>query len=109
MNEKIPASLKNKWNEICSQAQLLSFRKGQTLFYEGHAPYGVFVIKSGKVQYSQGGNACAQEHIWNSPQGEVIGLYHLFSNTPYCCTGNAASDCETLFVSKTQLAHFLNH
>lgn len=103
MNETIFSSLKSHWDRLLQEGQKVSFRKGQVLFYEGHSPYGIFVVKSGKVRFSRGDHPCTLDHFWQSPRGKVIGVDH-FPETPFCCTCTAVNDCQMLFISKTQLA-----
>lgn len=81
----------------------MTFHKGQVFFYEGHTPYGLFVLKSGGVQFSKDETACGEEHLWSSPNGKVVGLHPFFDETPYCCTCTAKQDCKVIFISKTQL------
>ncbi len=107
MNESLFSSLQKHWAEITDRGQALTFRQGQTLFYEGHDPCGVFVVCSGQVKLSSSGAPCRRE-LWESPSGKVMGLFHLFSGSPFCCTGVAKTDCEVLFISKTQLMPFLS-
>lgn len=89
---------------MVEEGQPLVFHKGQCLFYEGHSPYGLFVLKSGRVRFQTSGE-CGKEHGWKSPSGgKVFGLRSFFDEIPYCCTCTALEDCEVLFISKTQLA-----
>lgn len=107
MDEKILRSLKKKWPSLVKQGQPLKFHKGQVLFYEGHDPYGVFVVQTGKIRFERmERNLCGEEHLWTAPQGEVIGLQPFFDEHPYCCSCLALSDCEVLFIPKSQLLSF---
>lgn len=107
MNSKQLASLEKQWDRLVSEGQPLTFRKGQVLFYEGHTPYGLFVIQSGKVRFLRGDHPCDQNHLWSSPKGNVIGLHHFFDGPPFCCTCLASDDCQVIFISKTQLLPFV--
>ncbi|MFO1519835.1 MAG: cyclic nucleotide-binding domain-containing protein [bacterium] len=104
---KIPASLEKGWKELCQNSQEIDFKKGQVLFYEGHQPYGVFVLQSGELEFSQGGRHCNNEHYWSSHQGKAIGMKTFLKGSPYSCTCVALTDCRTLFITKTQLMPFL--
>ncbi|MBI1909489.1 MAG: cyclic nucleotide-binding domain-containing protein [Deltaproteobacteria bacterium] len=103
MQEETLLSLKTHWNELLKQGQPLSFRKGQVLFYEGHIPYGLFIVQSGKVRYTRESGSCRAEHHVSSSEGEVLGLSHFFEENPYCCTCTASQNCQVVFISKSQL------
>lgn len=104
MNEEKFQPLKAHWDELLETGQKISFSKGQVLFYEGHSPYGIFVLKSGKVRFSVGEKPCPVDHLWKAPKGNGIGLHHFFDQTPFCCTCIALTDCKMVFISKTQLS-----
>jgi len=99
--------LKEHWDDLLKQGQKLSFHKDQFLCYEGHEPYGIFVLWSGKVDFSQGETSCEEPHLCSFSQGKVIGLHHFFSKTPFCCSCVAVTYCQITFISKTQLLPYL--
>lgn len=103
MEERLPSTLKDQWGQLLAEGQPLTFRKGQTLFYEGHTPYGIYVMQSGKVRFVKGDTSCQEVHLVPSPKGRVIGVNHFLSETPFCCTCVALTDCQLIFISKTQL------
>ena len=74
-----------KW---VKEGELLHFKKGQVLFYEGHLPFGFFLLNKGTV-------------LPPPMEDKTLGLLHLLSGTPYCSTCTAASDIEVLFFPKT--------
>ncbi|MDO8519158.1 MAG: cyclic nucleotide-binding domain-containing protein [Deltaproteobacteria bacterium] len=81
------------------------FHKGQSIFYEGHNPYGIFVLSSGNVRFVSS-QKCGTDHVWQSPSGKVLGLKFFFEDRPYCCDCIAKGECEVVFISKTQLEPF---
>jgi CRP-like cAMP-binding protein len=91
------------WDASVSEGQPIDFKRGQVLFYEGHIPYGVFVILSGHVSLVEGHSPCLHEHSRMSPQGLVFGLDAALEGIPSCCTCVADEDCRAVFVSKTLL------
>lgn len=107
MLERTLASIQARLDELLKGGQELTFRKGQVLFYEGHIPYGVFVIRSGGVNFVQGETPCEGEHLWPSSRGKVVGLRHVIDGTPSCCTSMATEDCEATFISKTLILPYL--
>lgn len=106
MERDFSALSESQWNEAIARGQPLTFHKNQVLFYEGHLPYGIFLVRSGKVALSSGGEICAAES-WSAPQGKIFGISHVVSGSPFCCTGVAAEDCEVVFISKSRLVALL--
>ena len=85
----------------------MAFGEGQVLFYDGHYPYGLFVILEGEVGFAKEGVPCSGDHFWESPRGRVIGLDSFVKGTSSCCTSRATRRCRVVFISKTQLLPFL--
>ncbi len=101
------SSLESQWETVRREGQPLSFRKGQVLFYEGHYPYGLFVLMSGQVSFTREGIPSGDDHRWPFLKREAIGVEALVKNEAYCCTCTAVRDCQAVFLSKTQLVPFL--
>lgn len=72
----------------------LVFQKGQVLFYEGHIPFGFFVIKEGKVGFSSGKSQ-------NETVEQVVGIQNVLSETPYSATCTAQTLVRAVFVPKS--------
>lgn len=106
MEKDFSAISESQWNEAIAQGQALTFHRGQVLFYEGHMPYGIFLVRSGQVELSSCGESCAAES-WSAPQGKIFGISHVVAGSPFCCTGVAATDCEVIFISKSRLEALL--
>lgn len=106
MKESFLKKIKEHWDELLKEGQTLKFGKGQVLFYEGHNPYGLFVIKSGKVRFTKDGKLCRGNHLWLTSKGDVVGFDSFFDGVPYCCTCTS-QDCQVVFVSKTQLLPYM--
>ncbi len=91
---------------VC-KGQALSFRKGQVLFYEGHIPYGIYLVRSGIIAISSKQEECPPEVAGKIPQGEIYGLDAILQKHPFCCTGTAQTDCEAIFISRNLLEPML--
>lgn len=107
MGTKIIQKLESQWSKLKKQAQALHFKKGQILFYEGHLPYGIYLIESGKLVFRKDEKTCFKEHEFRIHKDRVIGLHTLLDNLSNECSCEAETECNLLFVSKTQLSHFL--
>lgn len=94
------------WEGLLAQGQHLTFRRGQTLIYKDHIPYGVFVILQGRVDLIGATEDCEHEEMKRIPQGDVVGLDPVLKGTHSCCDVVAAEDCQTIFISKTLLLQY---
>jgi CRP-like cAMP-binding protein len=70
------------------------FRKGQTIFYSGHVPYGLFILLSGEVELKSDNKKTA---VINS--NSLLGLSAFLNKKPYNVTARAISDCRIFFIS----------
>lgn len=103
MHPNFLSSLEGRWEGFCKKGQLLSFQKGQVLFYESHYPYGLFVLMKGRVSFSREGKPSGDDHKRPFSKGAALGLEALTQGDSYCCTCTAREDCQVLFISKALL------
>jgi len=94
--------IKKKWNEKKLKGHRLTFKEGQVLFYEGHFPYGFYILNAGAVLFQCEGGLCSKSHHEFWGEKRVIGLEPFLKNIPYSCTCLADSSCELVFISKTE-------
>ncbi len=72
------------------------FKKGQTIFYKGHIPYGLFILLNGEVEIQY------DNKKYQRVSGNVIlGLSAFLKKTPNLTTIKAISNCNTLFLSNS--------
>ena len=73
--------------KLVSKGEVLYFKPGQVLVYEGHMPCGFFLLKRGHLNPE-------------APQDGLVGLVHLLSDSPYCATVTAKDEVEVIFFPK---------
>lgn len=73
-----------------------TYHQGQTLFYEGHMPTGLYILVRGSVVV--GGDSVVE--------AAVLGLEALLNEAAYPATAHALEDCEVAFVDKTIFQEF---
>lgn len=89
---------------LISRCGTSTYRQGQTLFYEGHVPTGLYVLVGGRVVFS---GVPREEGDGKSVSGTaVLGLESLLNDTAYPATARALEDCEVAFVDKTLFQEF---
>lgn len=108
MNASVLETLSNQWDDLLKQGQVMTFRKGQVIFYEGHQLYGIFVLQEGDVKFSQREEPAVDSHRSLFRDEDVIGMDLFFNEAPSCCTCTAAKDCRVTLLSKTQLLPFFS-
>lgn len=90
------------WGEFVQGGLLHQYHKDQYLFYQGHQPYGVFVVVSGKVllvSQDQNGNKI---EIAAKPFNP-IGFDILNYNSSYPFSAVVCSEACVIFVPKSSL------
>ncbi|MBL7686349.1 MAG: cyclic nucleotide-binding domain-containing protein [Deltaproteobacteria bacterium] len=106
MREKFCEQIKEKIEALIPSAQVLHYKKGQILFYEGHDPYGLYILKRGRVLFERGGAPVSSEkHFLSLKEGQAIHIQNMIRQSPYDCTCKASIDCEFLFISKGLWQH----
>lgn len=90
-------------NEIEKARASCSFQAGQTIFYAGNEPLGIYTIQKGVVKLevtSTGGNAHTLRFLG---PGGTLGYRSLFSGENYHATAIAVEDCKLCFIPKNTL------
>lgn len=89
------------------ESHTVEAKAGNTLFYAGDMPQGLYKIKSGLVKTeitSPNGNC----HILRIKRpGEILG-YSMFANEPYKATAIVIEDCALCFVSREHVLEQLS-
>lgn len=93
---------------LSSHKSCISYKKGQTLFYEGTRPMGVFCINHGKVKvYKMGSNG--KEHIlFIAKAGDFLGYRSLLSEEFYGASATVIDQAAICFIPKTDFLSILN-
>jgi CRP-like cAMP-binding protein len=87
-------------SQLESSKTCFSFKRGETLFYEGHTPQGVFCVKEGKVKISRTGSEGKEQIIRFSKSGDLIGYRSLLSGERYMISATALEETHVCYVPK---------
>lgn len=79
------------------------FKPGQTIFYAGNDPLGIFTIQSGLVKLEVTSASGSAHTVRLVGPGGTLGYRSLFSNEPYHASAVAVEDCELCFLSKADV------
>ena len=84
-----------------------SYPKGATLFVEGQAARGVFILCSGRVKLSTSSMDGKTLIVRISDPGEVLGLPATITGKPYELTADVIEPTQANFISRTDFLAFL--
>jgi CRP-like cAMP-binding protein len=76
------------------------YKKGQTIFFQGNPPFGLYCIASGKIKVSKTGNDGKESIIRIASSGDVLGHRSLFSKENYSATATVIEDAAVCFLDK---------
>ena len=85
--------------QIAKGITSVGYKEGQTIFYQGHIPYGLFIIKKGKVHLTNHKTEVAGDDSLPA----ILGWAHLLKETPYCSSCVAKTDVHAIFLPKEPL------
>lgn len=86
--------------EVSTHKVMNSYKKGQTIFYQGNPPFGLYCINQGKIKVSRLGNDGKETIVRIAGAGDVLGHRSLFSNENYEATATALDDVAICFLDK---------
>lgn len=93
---------------ILNEKTTLKIPKGQSLFYEGMVPQGVFLLKKGKVKKYTTGLEGKINIFQIAKESELIGYQALMSKAPYPYSAACLTDSEVEYISKTTFMRLLD-
>ncbi len=100
----LPAAAVKRLAEITASA---TYPKGATLFVEGQAARGVFIICNGHVKLSTSAADGKTLILKIADPGEVLGLPATISGKPYEVTAEVLEPTQANFISKIDFQNFL--
>ncbi len=83
------------------------YPKATTLFAEGRAPRGVFVLCSGRARLSICSDKGKSLTLKMIGPGEVLGLSSTMSGKPYEVTAETVVPSQVVFIPRKEFLHFL--
>jgi CRP-like cAMP-binding protein len=90
----IPISLKDL-TDLNDIATSHIFKPGQVIFYEGHLPYGLFILLDGTIEMINKKN-CEKINA-----GAILGINSFLNSDFYSGTAKAVTSCKVNFLSKS--------
>ncbi len=83
------------------------YKKGQTLFYEGTKPLGLYCVQSGKVKVFKVGSQGKEQIMRLSNPGDFLGYRALLGDEYYAASAEVLEDAAICFVPKEDFLSIL--
>jgi CRP-like cAMP-binding protein len=94
-------------HELSVGKTCVTYKKGQTLFYEGTRPMGIFCINGGKVKVYKMGSQGREQIISLAKPGDFLGYRALLSEEFYSASATVLEDAAICFIPKSNFLHLL--
>jgi CRP-like cAMP-binding protein len=86
--------------QVSERKVMNAYKKGQTIFFQGNPPFGLYCVSSGKIKVSKIGNDGKESIIRIASDGDVLGHRSLFSSENYTATATVIEDASICFIDK---------
>ena len=90
----------NSLAKVSQHKVMNHYKRGQTIFFQGNPPFGLYCVNSGKIKISKIGPDGKESIIRVVGPGDVLGHRSLFSNEIYSATATVIEDSEICFLDK---------
>ena len=87
-------------DSMASQKVLNTYKKGQTLYFQGNPAFGLYCLKTGKVKISKMGNDGKEIILRIAGPGDVLGHQNIFNNDFYTSTATVIENAVVCFIDK---------
>lgn len=88
--------------EGIENADILYFKKGEIIYFEGSSPLGIYIVQTGKVKISKLGCSGKEKIIRIVTSEEILNYADMLCNRRYSNTGKTLEDTSLKFISKQQ-------
>ena len=94
--------------EIESNKSCIKYKRGQTLFYEGTRPMGIFCINSGKVKVFKLSSQGKEQIINIAKPGDLLGYRAILSEEYYSASATVLEEAAICFIPKEDFMGLLS-
>ncbi len=102
-------SLQEKDLQVLSHGKTcIKYKKGQTLFYEGTRPMGLFCINSGKVKVYKMSSEGKEQILQLAKPGDFLGYRALISEEFYGASATVIEEAAICYIPKSNFLEIIN-
>jgi len=94
--------------KFSSRKTCVAYKKGQTLFYEGTRPMGIFCINKGKIKVAKMGSNGKEQILFIAKPGDFLGYRSLLSEEFYGASSTVIEEAAVCFIPKTDFLSILS-
>lgn len=94
--------------KLSSHKSCVGYKKGQTLFYEGTRPMGIFCINRGKVKVYKMGSNGREQILFIAQPGDFLGYRSMLSEEFYGASATVIEPAAICFIPKSDFISILN-
>jgi len=80
----------------------VNYKPGQILFYEGHKPYGIYVLRKGRVRLFKKKNG-GEDLLKVIEPTQIMGETEFIESKPFDYSAKAETDISVSFFSRTAI------
>lgn len=103
MKTAIPFHKVKKYLANLVQAEeRVNYKPGQNLFYEGHKPYGIYVLRKGRIRLFRKKNG-GEELLKIIEPTQILGESEFLESRPFDCSAKAETDISVSFFSRASM------
>lgn len=93
---------------LCHGKTCIKYKRGQTLFYEGTRPMGLFCINSGKVKVYKMSTEGKEQILNLAKPGDFLGYRALISEEFYNASATVIEEAAICYIPKSNFLEILN-
>ena len=95
-------------NTLSANKSCIKYKKGQTLFYEGTRPMGIYCIHSGKVKVYKLSSQGKEQIINIAKPGDILGYRAILSEEYYSASSTVLEEASICFIPKEDFLELLS-
>lgn len=84
-----------------------TYKKGQTLYFQGNPAFGLYCINSGKIKISKVANDGKETIIRIAGPGDVLGHQNIFSQDNYTSTATVIEEAMVCFMDRNYMVKLI--
>jgi len=100
---------KDELDHLSEHKTCIRYKKGQTLFYEGTRPMGLFCINTGKVKVFKISSDGKEQILYLAKPGDFLGYRALISEEFYNASATVIEEGAICYIPKSDFLYILNN
>lgn len=80
----------------------INYKPGQVLFYEGHQPYGIYVLRKGRIRLFKKKNG-GEDLLKIMEPTQILGENEFLESRPFAYSAKAETDASISFFSRASI------